>query len=104
MSYLHQNKTQNAPTKTALGQRGLQNDVVLELVTEPLARGAEGKQMVKWYQGEDVDEPNLEGQSVRVWLLLNSLSIRHHAHVGFPLVGNSTREYLVEVSRQEAWK
>lgn len=60
--------------------------------------------MVKWYQGEDVDEPNLEGQSVRVWLLLNSLSIRHHAHVGFPLVGNSTREYLVEVSRQEAWK
>ena len=52
------------------GQRGLDDDVVLELVAEPLAGGAEGEQIAERGEGEDVDEPNLEGQSVGLLLLL----------------------------------
>ena len=59
-------------TITALGQRGLDNDVMLELVTEPLARGAEGKQILERGEGQDPGQPDLEGQSVgRIRLLPN---------------------------------
>ena len=60
----------NFLTMSTPGQCGLDNDVVLELVAEPLAGGAEGEQIAERSEGEDVDEPDLEGQSVGLLLLL----------------------------------
>ena len=75
--HVHSHKrahTRELLTMPTPGQRGLDDDVVLELVAEPLAGGAEGEQIAERGEGEDVDEPNLEGQSVGLLLLLLRLN------------------------------
>ena len=77
--HVHSHKrahTRELLTMPTPGQRGLDDDVVLELVAEPLAGGAEGEQIAERGEGEDVDEPNLEGQSVGLLLLLLLLLLR----------------------------
>ena len=70
-------RTHELLTMPTPGQRGLDDDVVLELVAEPLAGGAEGEQIAERGEGEDVDEPNLEGQSVGLLLLLLLLRLNN---------------------------